>query len=179
MISQEQLTEHRVPERAPTRSRALIVGLVVLALALGGIAGWLANDQLESTGLPSDAETVIADYLDAFATGDEATIRALATDDYVIGERIYGLMPGLEREVLVETVDETMEAVNFDQEWETMTSGDPVVVGDGPWFVSYAETWIQDRAHYEGVATYVIVEEDGVTKIANHFWMGLRWYEAL
>ena len=48
------------------------------------------------------------------------------------------------------------------------------MTGEGPWFVSVEENWEGTAAREEGQANYTIVEVDGVLKIANHYWAGLR-----
>lgn len=186
MISQEAtVSEHQIPARASTRGRGLIAGLVVVALALGGLGGWVLGDRLQGSDIPSDVEGVIADYLDAWEAKDETAVRAATTKDFFIAERIYN--PTAERQGAIgleEQIDDDIDGVVFRGflfDWNNESRGEPLVVGDGPWFVSYDESWFIDRTidivHYDGVATYVVVEEDGVMKIASHYWAGLRSWE--
>ena len=64
----------------------------------------------------------------------------------------------------------------FRYNWTVEQVGDPIVTGEGPWFVSVEEIWEKPATHLEGQANYTIVEVDGVLKIANHYWAGLESY---
>jgi len=55
--------------------------------------------------------------------------------------------------------------------------GDSIMTGEGPWFVSVEENWEETSYLYTGQANYTIIEVDGVLKIANHYWAGLRAYQ--
>jgi hypothetical protein len=188
MISQEPtITRQQIPAHPPTRRRGLVAGAVIVAMALGGLGGWFLKDRMQGSEIPSDVETVIADYLDAWEAKDEAAVRAATTEDFIIAERIYN--PTAERQGAIgleERIDDDIDGVvlrGFLFDWNNEYRGEPLVVGDGPWFVSYDESWFLDRSidivHYDGVATYVVVEEDGVMKIASHYWAGLRSWETL
>ena len=53
--------------------------------------------------------------------------------------------------------------------------GDLTVTGDGPWMVAVAETWIPDKLNQvDGVAVYVVVDDNGTTKIDKYYFAGQR-----
>jgi hypothetical protein len=48
------------------------------------------------------------------------------------------------------------------------------VRGDGPWYVSFAETWkstVQD-VQFEVIYTYALVERDGPILVDDAYWVG-------
>lgn len=71
---------------------------------------------------------------------------------------------------------EQIISVSFVAEWQNELVGEPIITGNGPWIVSVEENWTEWEAHSNGIATYVIVEEDDSLKIANHIWAGEREY---
>jgi hypothetical protein len=50
------------------------------------------------------------------------------------------------------------------------------VTADGPWYVTIPTRWIEpsepDTVTWEGNATYVVVERDGVMKVAAEYFTG-------
>ena len=42
------------------------------------------------------------------------------------------------------------------------------MVGEDPWYVSVEETWTSEDLHYEGTASYIIVDQDGTKKLAQY-----------
>ena len=53
-------------------------------------------------------------------------------------------------------------------------SGEAIVVGDGPWFVSVAESQTGGGNAYEDTMHYVIVDDDGTPKLGMKSWLGSR-----
>ena len=39
--------------------------------------------------------------------------------------------------------------------------------------MSFAESWTFDASVLDGMATYMVAEVDGFTKVANHYWIGV------
>ena len=64
-------------------------------------------------------------------------------------------------------------AEGFDYGWTNERSGEVLITGSGPWFVSFNETWFEGNATYEGAANYLVVDDAGTLRIANHYWSGL------
>ena len=56
--------------------------------------------------------------------------------------------------------------------WHSEPIGEPVMVGDGPWYVSTGSLITADDFPPEGVAmvsTFKVVDEGGVLKVAAHY----------
>ncbi len=164
-----------------------LVGLLLAAVVIG-LGACSASDQTTQAQVPAEVEQLIDDYLAAWEGRDEAAIRAVTADDFVLNEYTYqngGLGIGGESidagtTVLWLHVDgydvEQIISVSFVEEWQNELVGEPIITGNGPWIVSVEENWTLWEAHSNGIATYVIVEEDGSLKIANHLWAGKREY---
>ena len=165
--------------------------IVALAVVFVGLAGWLVVDRATS-GLPSEVEGVIDDYLRAYVAHDEATIRAVTTDDFRLTIHDYYEQLGLEGDLVRYLTSETLtHVIHTTDDWEPVQLGRSIVEGSDPWFVAVEETWnlCQNRdlatgsCEYaipeEGVAVYVVVEEDGSLRIAEHIFAGLIDYEAV
>ena len=157
------------------RNRFLVITVIVMAVALVGLGTWVIYDQA-TTGVDGEIQQVLDDYLAAWEARDEAAVRSVTTEDFVINEYLYhddrirgfGLS-GIESGDIDDVVN-----LGFDTAWTNEHVGDPIVTGEGPWFVSVEENWEGTAAREEGQANYTIVEVDGVLKIANHYWAGLR-----
>lgn len=54
--------------------------------------------------------------------------------------------------------------------------GEPVIVGDGPWFVAVGENWSGGnvRWNFNGTRTYGIIDQGGTLRIATSYWVGLQ-----
>jgi hypothetical protein len=127
--------------------------------------------------MPAEIEQLLDNYLNAWEEKDEAAIRAATTEDFVINEYIYQALDVAGTDVieLYEHISDDIDGVvrhGFGYDWENEQVGRPLITGDGPWVVSVEENWIYYNRHYDGTASYVIVEEDGIPKIANHYWSG-------
>ena len=59
-------------------------------------------------------------------------------------------------------------------DYEIELSGEAIVVGDGPWFVSVAESQTGSGNACEGTTAYVVVDDDGTLKLARKSWVGTR-----
>lgn len=128
--------------------------------------------------VPPGVEELIEEYLAAWVDQDEQVVRALVTDGFVINEFIYSV--GTEVKLSEHIADDIEGVVNigFPYSYQNELLGEPVVVGESPlWLVSYEENWTRGTEHLDGVATYVVVDDNGTLKIANHYWAGHLWYE--
>jgi hypothetical protein len=154
--------------------------LTVMIVALGA---WLAYDQATGTDVPAEIDQLIDDYLQAWVDKDESAIRAATTDDFELTEYLYSIgadFQNPERVKLMETVRDDVEGVirvGFGYDWLNERAGQPIITGDGPWFVSFVENWHDDDGHSLGMANYVIVDDNGALRIANHYWAGLRTWD--
>ena len=122
-----------------------------------------------------EIEALINTYLDSWETKDEAALRASVTDSLIVNEYWYTLKGTLVEEI--NAVADDIVEFGFGYDWQNEIVGEPTVVGDGPWIVTYRELWQEQSEHLDGIATYVVIIEDGELKIANHNWAGVVLYE--
>jgi hypothetical protein len=179
------VTEH--PVRSPRRSRGLLIAVAVLAvIAIGlGIAliAQVSNDD-DGTAVPDDVQTVLDEFMTAVENNDFEAMQSVVTDDFrrpfyegdPAGTRLMNeagfALP--DRDVW------TIEDFEFEfYETDTAVSdmervGDPIVQGDGPWYVSVAQIWKNRRnaIQSDGIYTFAVVEEDGTLKIDDAYWAG-------
>jgi hypothetical protein len=168
----------RPTEPPHPRSRTLITAVAVLASVVLVLGAWVVYDQVTEPAMPGDVQQVIDDYLRAWEERDEAAIRA-TTDDFVINEYIYREDADTGEIALYEHIVDDIDGVvmrGFNYTWENAQYGQPLVVGDGPWVVTVEENWVYTMQHYDGLAHYIVVDEEGTLKVANHYWAGLLTY---
>ena len=159
-------------------------GLVVAACGGSDEAAEASDTTVASTTttepvVPAGIGKLIDDYLRAWEERDEAAVRAAVAQRFLINEYIYekGRPATPDRVFLKEHITDDVDgvvAVGFQYEWRNEQVGKAIFTGDGPWFVSVEEHWIEGAFRLEGMANYTIVDDDGVLKIANHYWAGLQ-----
>lgn len=182
-----EVAEH--PTRSPRRSRGLLITVVVLAVVAMGLGVALIaqiSKGDDGTAVPADVQAVIDEFVLASENVDLEAMQAVVTDDfrrpfYEGDPAGKGLMTsgGV---TLPEQDVWTME--DFEAEfWETDTAvyeveriGDPIVQGDGPWYVSVAQHWESPSlgTQFDAVYTFAVVDEDGTLKIDDAYWAGNR-----
>lgn len=174
------------PEVEAGRRRGSIWIWVVGAVALIAI-GWVVFDLVTEPAVPAGVEEAIDDYIAAWEDRDAEAIRAVTGDGtahFILNEFIYDTdwNPDAPEQVRYAHVDdadvESIISGSFpSKQWMVERGTGVVVTGDGPWFVSFPEAWIEDfeteQERLEGIALYVVVEQDGEFKVANHMWSGL------
>lgn len=165
-------------KQAPSGKRFLVIAVVVLALTSIGLGTRVIFDQA-TTGLDDEIEQLLDDYLTAWEARDEPAIRAATTENFVLNEYAYTDDPtfGFRQSYVVNDNIDGVVSEGFGYNFTVEHVGDPIVTGEGPWFVSVEEIWEESNSHYEGQANYTIIEVDGVFKIANHYWAGLRSFQ--
>ena len=168
---------HAPPPEPPRHSTALWVAVGVLVVAVIALAAWVIVERGSDadSAMPEDIEALIDDYLEAWEQRDEEAMRNIVTLDFVVNEYYYE--GSIDRVFMTEVISDDLEGVlnvGFSprREWTTEQVGDPIIVGEGPWFVAIGENWILETWRADGMAHYVIVEENGKLKIANHYWAG-------
>lgn len=182
----EQLRHHR---RTP---RFTLLVVVVIAVALGGILiYYTATDDGTATAVPDEVLQVVDDFVAAAETADYEAFRAVTTDDFTRPE--YSLLDDnqgrpetlryastheyFERRMAAGTPRSTGHAPD---RYVITRVGDPLIYGDGPWFVSTAEEWetrtldddVVGGIGFKAVATYAVVDDDGTFKVADSYWAG-------
>jgi hypothetical protein len=140
----------------------------------------------DEAAVPPDVQQVLDDYIAAWETQDVDAFRAVVADDYYVTEEYFAAdgdrsgnsippatrprAPG--RWVIEGDADSAARGVaNYDY---TVEQGTPIVTGDGPWFVSMSESWIEGFSRYDGTASYAIIDDDGTLRISEHYFAALR-----
>jgi len=165
-------TSDKQLEDAQRNNHWLIGAVVVLAIALLALGAWVVYDQAQTADTAgSDAVIeMLDDYRAAWNEYDGDAFMALTAEDYVLvssgGEEVA-------RTMQASTIRGFAKGINFQVE----QIGDPVVVGDGPYYVAVANRLDSDA--YEGdlvdhvvISTFVVVETADGLKVAEHHTVG-------
>ena len=159
------------------RHRIVNVATAILAVAtvvLGGIL-LFGDDSGDGASMPSEVEQVLDQYLEAAATGDFEAFEAVVTPEFrrpmYLGN-LYGGPPDRD----VDDIEYFRDEYDGTRGYEIERIGDPIVRGDGPWFVSFAETWKATawKGQLEVISTYALVERDGTILIDDAYWVGVE-----
>ncbi|MDJ0664840.1 MAG: hypothetical protein QNJ75_09785 [Acidimicrobiia bacterium] len=167
-------------------SKYLPIALVAMAALVVALGAWIAFGPTNEASMPGDVEALINDYLAAWEAEDGEALEALVTNDYLLKEVIYAAgrdIANPEKVSLTVNLDRRLVAIRnaFETEservdWRIELSGTPIVIGDGAWVVSVEETWTDAPANSQltGIATYVVMDDDGTLKIDKHYWAGMQ-----
>jgi hypothetical protein len=163
------------------RNRLLTITVVVLVLAAVGLGSWIIYDATtdREASVTAEIDQLLDDYISAVSTNDAPAYLAVVTDDFVVNDILYYQVGGtFVRGLSSETLDllvPSMEAAVT--EWQFELVGDPIVTGEGPWYVSLVENarnTTEENHRYVGVSTYVVVDDDGTLLVAEKTWVGAR-----
>lgn len=158
------------------RSMRTILYLAIVALIAASSCSSSESSSDSGSELPADAEQVIRDNVQAQVDQDLDAWQETITDDFVHRRGAYGNVSQerLEPDSYDEAASGFAHRIEFYEtplEYEQV--GDLFVTGDGPWFVTIRQRWIAlfepDEMLWEGNATYVVVERDGVMKVAAEY----------
>ena len=167
-----ELDEH--DERVETQNRRLKVAVAVLAIITLGLGIALIGVATDSdSDVPAEIRAALDEFERATEEEDVDGLEALVTDDYFFTREFY--RPG-ELTPLYATAGSVAVATNrfaTTQDFLMHYVSDPIVTGDGPWFVLVDEESVNEFTLYEGVGRYTLVDEDGVIKIAAYDWTGV------
>lgn len=153
--------------RADHNNRGLIITIVVLAIALLALGAWAIDQQTaeSETAAPAAVEDLLADYYAALNNYDGEAILALTTENFVHDNGFT-------------TYDQTgMAALVSGRlrvfEYRVERVGDPIVAGDGPYYVAEVNhlTDVSGAAE-DGTSTFVVVDTPGGLKITSQIWRG-------
>lgn len=150
------------PGRGPLLKLAVVL-LGVAVVVLGALA--LFGDSASQRTVSAEVEQLLDSYTAAWNDSDGAAFRSVISDDYVIESTRYGSFSGPAQAGFLGSV----------RGWHSEPIGEPVMVGDGPWYVSTGSLITADEFPPEGVAsisTFKIVDEGGVLKVAAHYPFG-------
>ena len=111
-------------------------------------------------GVSSDAQEVLDTYSASFNEADADAFLAVVTDDFTFRSEFGEL-------------DAAGQAAAIDElgtvGWSTEQTGDGIMVGDGPWYVSYPNMIDDDMMNpVEGLSTFIVVDDSGTLKVAQH-----------
>ena len=134
-----------------------------------------ADDPTEPDRL-DEIEALIEAYLASWETKDEEVLRASVADTFVVNEYVYTLAGRLSYSINDDA--DGIVAVGFGYGWENETVGESLVTGDGPWTVAHRELWREQANQYDGIATYVVIDDGETLKITNHHWAGFVRFES-
>lgn len=160
--------EVRVEPRRTRGPYLVIAALAAAVLALGGalLVGVGGGEDLPA--VPEDVQTVLDDFQLAITTGDFDAFQSVVTRDF--RNAFYrGQRDGIPWRMIADVEDFRFLGSDAGPAFDVERVGDPMVRGDGPWYVTYAENW---RAwdvgvQYEWLTTYVVVDVDGTLLIAE------------
>ena len=158
--------------------------LYLAIVALIATSSCSSSDSSSDSGseLPADVPQVVEDYINAITAQDLDAWRETLTDDYIHRRGMYS--PETQKRwegdsYEEDTADPYAKRIEFFTPLEYEQLGDPFVTGDGPWFVTIHQRWPdadKDKPGpmigFEGNATYVVVERDGVMKVDAEYWAG-------
>ncbi len=182
-------------------NRGLVVSLAVLMVTAAGCGS--SGAEPTTTAAPAttaaaattttaasampEIEQLLDEYNRIWSAADADAFKALLTDDYVHSGNTFLAGADLSNPEQVSLSSRPGGGHDLDQTINRMMTygsiyqieriGEPIVSGDGPWFVSVAEDSAQGDAHCNGISTFVIVEEAGTLKVAYHFGACLETYE--
>jgi len=160
---------------APGGSRWLkiaVLAFALLSLGLGiALVASVADDDAATPDVPAEVTRLLDDFATAYATGDGDLYESIVTEDYFLSERFY--------EADTVTPDYTMAGPLIKRMVSSSTFrverfGDVVVAGEGPWMVTVGEIWTDPFNRWDGVATYVMVDDGGGVEIATYDWVGVK-----
>ncbi|MDC3402484.1 hypothetical protein OAX95_00945 [bacterium] len=154
------------------RHRIVYVVTAILAVAtivLGGIL-LFGDDSGDGASMPSEVEQVLDQFLEAVNADDFEAFEAVVTPEFrrpmYLGN-LYGGPPDRN----VDGIEYYRNRLDGHPTWDGVQIGDPIVRGDGPWFVSFAETWKATawKGQLEVISTYALVERDGTILIDDAY----------
>lgn len=149
--------------------RGMLIGLVVvLAAAVVGLGAWLIVDGTETsdTAVTDEVQQLLDDYHDAWNEYDgDAYLRLMTPGGmHVVGGRA---TQAAQQATIIEGLDR--------YDWHVEPIGEPILVGDGPWYVAQANlltaTTYPEGGH-EGLSVLTIVNDDGTMRITRHVYTG-------
>ena len=119
-----------------------------------------------SSTVPSDVKAVLDDYAQAWSDYNSEAFLAVVTDDYQhITEA--GEFDATQQAAAVQGG----RSINFTVE----TQGDPIGIGDGPYYV--AQSGLLKGGGFPddgvvGISTFTVVDDGGTLKVSEHVFIG-------
>ena len=151
------------PDRGNRTLKAIVIALTV---ALVGLGAWVIIDRSSTpdTAPSDDVAQVWDDYLDAWSDYDGDAFLEITTDDYTFVSEM-GTAGATSQAAFINRLG--------DYDWQVTQVGEPIMAGDGPWFVSQVNQIEDNRSGpVEGISVLTIVDDGGVLRVANHMFFG-------
>ena len=153
-------------DTARRRVRTLTRLASVLAVALIALGAWALYDitATSTAGVSDEISQLVDDYSAAWNGYDREAFLGMTTENYLFvspdGRR-------LSRETTADAVA-AGEATNG----AVTILGEPIMVGEGPWYVAIANEITDDATagNEIGVSVLRIVDDNGTLKVASHTW---------
>lgn len=150
--------------------RILVMVLALLVVGLGALLVFSATTGDDQPAVSAEMDALIDDFLGIAETLDYEALQGMVTEGF--------RRPFYESDSTgtpwraVWTIDDFdfLEGETISYEVERLD--DPIIHGEGPWFVSLTANWNRPEARirYEGIYTLVIVDEDGTLKVDDAYW---------
>lgn len=149
--------------------RGTLIGLVVvLAAAVVGLGAWLIVERSAASdvAVTDEVQQLIDDYHDVWNEYDGEAYLDLVTENgvHVVGGRATSAS---EQAMIIDGLGR--------YDWHVEPLGEPIMVGDGPWYVAQANLLTSatyPEEGYEGLSTLTIVDDDGTLRISRHVYTG-------
>jgi hypothetical protein len=171
-FSARQQEQERSADRAARPRRVAAIVLAVVALGLVTlVAGAFVLD--DDSAAPTEVTVLLDEFATAYATEDTDLFGTIVTDDYTFTEDFYSAGEPTPDFSAAGPLHAALDDIATST-WRVERLGDPIVVGDGPWFVSVGESWTDPFNRADGAAVYVVVDDQGTPKISRYFWAGVK-----
>ena len=156
----------------PAGGRKRSITVMVLVIGLIGLGTWVVYDQtrVPETAVTEEIQRVVDDYLATWNSSDGEAFLGLVTIDYAL-HMTSGSVSITQRAAEASEMLKGLEA----REWNEAVIGEPIMTGNGPWFVSVVEHFTAPGYGPEGadgVSTFTIVDDAGALKVARHTYVG-------
>lgn len=149
------------------RHQVLIIIAIVLVAAGAGVGAWVVNDRMSTnTSVINDVAQLLDDYSAAWNDWDGEAFLTLVTDEATF-RTAAGTTGAHEQADLIDSFGSS--------NWHIDRVGEPVISGDGPWYVAqpvHLSASTYPAAGYDGIATFTIVDVDGMLRVADHAYTG-------
>lgn len=151
------------------RNRFLIVALAIMTAACVALGTWTIVDRSGSSDVAPTAEIqqLSDDYRASWNEYDGNAFLGYVTDDY--GFQVLGDSP------TSATAQASFIGMSSGSNWNAAPVGEPIVAGDGPWYVATVDHLTADgypEDGVDGVSVVKIVDEGGTLKVAHHTFIG-------
>ncbi len=145
------------------QSKTALTAVVVAVLMATGTAGCDDGDE-RSTALSSEVQELVDAYTQTWNDDDGDAFLALVTDDY----RFVSLLGDQDAEATAADISSPQASSTIGQ------VGDGIMTGDGPYYGSIVNEFVgpEDDDRWTGISTFVVVDDGGVLKIAQHAYTG-------